>query len=137
MRWYCATEIKVKGIARQQDWCRCDMRPTGAAITPEPLSTRLRQAHSESTNPVTVGSSGEVQTRCGGDLLQIATGRVREAGESTAIEITAAPPPFGEALVCAGVLVQIFGQCQPVVDHSNRVNLSAFCFCTLRDRVRR
>jgi hypothetical protein len=129
MRWYCAAEIKVKGLARHQDWCSCDMRPTGAAaITHEALSTGLRQAQSESTNPVTVGSSGEVQTRCGGDLLQIATGRVREAGESTAIEITAAPPPFGESLVCAGVLVQIFGQCQPVADHSNRANLTAFCF---------
>jgi hypothetical protein len=30
-----------------------------------------------------------VQTRCGGDLLQIATGRFREAAESTATNRTA------------------------------------------------
>ena len=44
------------------------MSPTGAAITPDALSTGLRQCQSESTISVTVGLSG-VQTRSGGDLI--------------------------------------------------------------------
>ena len=97
------------------------MSPTGAAITPDALNTGLRRCQSESTNPVTIGSTG-VQTRYGRDLVKIAAGRFREAGESTVINDTAGGA-LGKLLNAVGVRAHPFGQCQPVVDHPNRVDL--------------
>jgi hypothetical protein len=65
------------------------MSPTGAAITLEALSTGLRQCQSLKHKPCSCRLSRAVQTRYGRDLLQIATGRFREAGESTATKDTA------------------------------------------------
>jgi hypothetical protein len=65
------------------------MSPTGAAVTLEALDTGLRQYQPDSRNPVTVDLSGGCRHVTGGDLLQIATGRFREAGESTVTKDTA------------------------------------------------
>jgi hypothetical protein len=65
------------------------MSPTGAAITLEALSTGLRQCLVRKHKTCNCRLSRAVQTRYGRDLLQIATGRVREAGESTVIDDTA------------------------------------------------
>ena len=74
----CTDDTRSRAIRRRG----APTSPPHAAITPDALNTGLRQCQSESTNPVAIGSTG-VPTRSGGDLLQIATGRFREAGEST------------------------------------------------------
>jgi hypothetical protein len=86
----------VEHFRRTDDTCRrairnraAPMAPTGAAITVEALSTGLRQCQSESTKPCNCRLNRAVQTRDDRDLFQIATGRFREAGESTAIKDTA------------------------------------------------
>jgi hypothetical protein len=96
------------------------MSPAGAAITPDALNTGLRQCQSESANPVTIGSTG-VQTRSGGDLLQIATGCLREAGESTVKNHTAGGA-LGKLQNAVGVRVHSHVWHQPVVDDPNRVD---------------
>jgi len=99
------------------------MSPTGAAVTLEALDTGLRQYQPDSRNPVTVGLSGGCRHVTGGDLLQIATGRFREAGESTVTKDTAGGATHSGNCEAVGVRAHTSGRCRPVVDRPNRVNL--------------
>ena len=64
-----------------------------------------------------------MQTRHGRDLLQIATGRFREAGESTVTKDTVGGATHSGNCEAVGARAHTFGRCRPVVDRPNRVNL--------------
>jgi hypothetical protein len=111
------------------------MPPAGAAITIEALSTGLRQYQPDSRQPVTVGVAGRCRPVTAGTSLQIATGRFREAGESTVTKDTAGARRTRELRNAARAY---FGQSQFVVDdvknrsprHARRSNIfhAGICF---------
>jgi hypothetical protein len=95
--------------------------PPRAAITPDALNTGLRQCQSERHKHCSNRLNEGEQTRSGGDLLQIATGRFREAGESTVKNDTVGGA-LGKLRNAVGVRVQSPIWHQPVIDDPNRVD---------------
>ena len=71
-------------------------------------------------NPGTVGFIPGADTLAGGDLLQIATGRFREAGESTAITIPQGAHSGNYETPSAD---ECAARSERVVDRSNRADL--------------
>ena len=97
------------------------MSPTSAPITPDALNTGLRQCQSESANPANNRLNRGADTFRRGPL-QIANGRFRKAGESTAINDTAGRA-LGKLQNAVDVRVRRHGWCERVVDHPNLLDL--------------